>query len=101
MIVCFAVLYTFHNGSCICKTAGNADFYINSFIRNGKFFDAFFSTNTALCDFIHGFFGMIRIQTTENCLCNTTGNTEDHTTSGADTKRYISCFDLNFVKYNS
>ena len=91
MILGFAVLYTFHNGSCICKTAGNADFYINSFIRNCEFFDTFFSTNTALCDFIHGLLGMIRIQTTENCLCNTTGNTKDYTTAGTKSKRHITC----------
>ena len=41
---------------------------------------------------------MIRIQTTENCLCNTTGNTKDYTTAGTKSKRHITCFRIKCCK---
>ena len=53
----------FHNGSGICKSAGNADIQVHSLIRNGKFLDSFFSTDTAFCDLVHGFFAVVRDNT--------------------------------------
>ena len=98
MIFFLTVLYLFHNGSCICKTAGNTDIKVHSFIRNCKFLDSLISTNTAFCDLMHGFFAVIRSQTAENCLCNTSCNTEDNTTTGAEAKRHITGFRIKSCK---
>ena len=54
MIVCFAVLYTFHNGSCICKTTGHTYIDIHSLVWNCEFFDSFISTDTTLRNLLHG-----------------------------------------------
>ena len=84
MIFFLTILNLFHNGFCICKTAGNTDIKVHSFIRNCKFLDSLISTNTAFCDLMHGFFAVIRSQAAENCFCNTSCNTEDNTTTGAE-----------------
>ena len=84
MIFFLTILNLFHNGSCICKAAGNTDIKVHSFIRNCKFLDSLISTNTAFCDLMHGFFAVIRSQAAENCFCNTSCNTEDNTTTGAE-----------------
>ena len=98
MIVCLAVLYTFHNGSCICKATGYAYIDIHSLIRYGKFLDSLFTTNTALCNLMHGFLAVIRAQSSKNCLGNTTGNTEDNATAGTKSKRHIACFRIQCCK---
>ena len=60
MIVCFAVLYTFHNGSCIGKTTGHTYIDIHSLVWNCEFFDSLISTDTTLRNLLHGLLGMIR-----------------------------------------
>ena len=98
MILCFAVLYTIHNDSCIGKSAGYTDLNFHSFVWYREFLDSLVSTYTTLGDFSHCFFTVVRSQTTKNCLCNTTGNTKDNSTAGTESKRHITCFWLKSCK---
>ena len=92
MIFFFSVLYLIHNFSRIGKTTCHADLHFGSLVIYREFFDAFFSTDTALCDLMHRFFAVIVGQTTKHRFRYTTGYTEDHSTTGTKSKWHITCF---------
>ena len=89
MVFLLSSLYLFHDFACIRQSAGHADLYFQSLIRNREFSDKAFIPHTTFCDLLDRCLAVIRGQTTNHGLRDASGHAKDHTTAGTKSKRNI------------
>ena len=74
---------------------------LSSIIIIGQRLNSFIAPDSALFNGFHIHSAVSLLQSAKYCLCDTAGNTKDHTASGTNTKRHISSLDLYLIKYNT